>query len=408
MYKEYFGFSEEPFNLTPDPDFLFMAMTHREGLSSMMSGIERRMGLIIITGDVGTGKTTLIYTLLKDLGGKLRTVFIFNPRLTFRQLVKAILLELKVPVARENTFTLLQKFKEFLRERLAEDETVVIIIDEAHQLSSKVLNDLAWFLEEDYPALKLLQVLLVGQQELEPKLDSEELRLLKKKITIHRRILPLDREESKGYIDHRLKVVGSSSVKVFTTEAVDLICDFAKGIPRVINKICDGALYAGYDASTPKIDAEIVKEVIAKDEIAYQEEFIPEEEVVAEKEDTLGQEIRAEEEVSDKKEVAAEKAVTPEEKSLAEKKAIGGMDDFGRQQEGGLQRARTLFKKVGIGAFTSVRTAVFSLLHRQGSHRPPPKETEQMLPPEKTAQNPPPDERSKQKQEEKPGGIGAK
>ncbi len=402
MYKEYFGFSEEPFNLTPDPDFLFMTMTHREGLSSMMSGIERRMGLIVITGDVGTGKTTLIFTLLKDLGGKLRTVFIFNPRLTFRQLVKAMLLELKVPVARENTFTLLQKFKEFLRERLAEDETVVIIIDEAHQLSRKALNDLAWFLEEDYPALKLLQVLLVGQQELEAKLDSEELRLLKKKITIHRRILPLDGEESKGYIDHRLKVVGSSSAKVFTPEAIDLICDYAKGIPRVINKICDGALYAGYDASTPKIDPEIIKEVIARDEIVYQEESMPEDEVVAEEEDTLGQEILAKEEVSDKKEVAAEEAVIQEEKNLAEKKAIGGMDDFSHQQEGGLQRAGSLCKKIGMGALASVRIAVFSLFHRHGSPRPPLIETEQMPSPGKTGQNPPPEERSKKEQEEKP------
>jgi len=402
MYKEYFGFSEEPFNLTPDPDFLFMTMTHREGLSSMMSGIERRMGLIVITGDVGTGKTTLIFTLLKDLGGKLRTVFIFNPRLTFRQLVKAMLLELKVPVARENTFTLLQKFKEFLRERLAEDETVVIIIDEAHQLSRKALNDLAWFLEEDYPALKLLQVLLVGQQELEAKLDSEELQLLKKKITIHRRILPLDREESKGYIDHRLKVVGSSSAKVFTPEAIDLICDYAKGIPRVINKICDGALYAGYDASTPKIDPEIIKEVIARDEIVYQEESMPEDEVVAEEEDTLGQEILAKEEVSDKKEVAAEEAVIQEEKTLAEKKAIGGMDDFSHQQEGGLQRAGFLCKKIGMGALASVRTAVFSILHRHESRRPPSREAEQIPPSGEKGQNPPPEERSKKEQEEKP------
>ncbi len=405
MYREYFGFSEEPFNLTPDPDFLFMAMTHREGLSSMMSGIERRMGLIIITGDVGTGKTTLIYTLLKELGGKLRTVFIFNPRLTFRQLFKAILLELKVPVARENTFTLLQKFKEFLRERLAEDETVVIIIDEAHQLSGKVLNDLAWFLEEDYPALKLLQVLLVGQPELETKLDSEELRHLKKKITIHRRILPLDREESKGYIDHRLKVVGSSSSKVFSPQAVDLICDSAKGIPRVINKICDGALFAGYEASTPKIDAEIVKEVIAKDEIAYEEESVPEEEGVPEKEDTFGREVIAEEGVSGKKEVAAQETVTHEEKFPAEIEAARGLEDSVRQQEGNLQRARSLFKKVGIGALASVRTAVSSLLHRRESRRPPPKEMEQMPPLGETGPNPPPEEKSKKEQEENPGKL---
>jgi len=385
MYNEYFGFSEDPFNLTPDPDFLFMAMTHREGLSSMMSGIEKRMGLITITGDVGTGKTTLIYTLLKNLKGRLRTVFIFNPRLTFRQLFKTILLELKVPVAGENTYTLLQKFKVFLRERLA----------------------------EDYPALKLLQILLVGQLELEPKLESANLQRLKKKITVRYRLLPLNREESKGYIDHRLKVVGSSSSKIFTPEAVDLIYESAKGIPRLINKICDGALFAAFESSTSKIGANMIRDVIVKEEIDYEEEFIPDEEVVAEKEDTLGQEIIAREEVSDEKEVAAEEAVTPEEKFPAAKEGIGGMDDSRQQPEGGLQGARSLFKKVGVGAVASgkklgieavasVRTAVFSLFHRHENGGPSPREAKQTPPLEETGENLSPEQRSKKEQEERP------
>ncbi|NWF55851.1 MAG: AAA family ATPase [Syntrophaceae bacterium] len=363
MYNQYFGFSEEPFNLTPDPDFLFMAVTHREGLSTMMSGIERRMGLITITGDVGTGKTTLIYTLLKDLGGRLRTVFIFNPRLTFRQLVKTILLDLKVPVAKENTFTLLQKFKEFLRERLDEDETVVIIIDEAHQLSARVLNDLAWFLEEDYPALKLLQILLVGQSELEPKLDSEELRLLKKKITVQYRLLHLNSEESKAYIDHRLKVVGSNSSKIFTPDAVDLICEYAKGIPRIINKLCDAALFAGYDTSTPRINAAIVKDVIAKEELAYkEEEETLEEEAFAEKEDLLPQGAIVREEIGEEKETALEGTVAPQK--ISPREPLEGMEKSTRPPETGLQRARSLFKKIGTGALSLGRGAVFALLHR--------------------------------------------
>lgn len=404
MYNEYFGFSEDPFNLTPDPDFLFMAVSHREGLSSMMSGIEKRLGLIIITGDVGTGKTTLIYTLLRDLKGKLKTVFIFNPRLTFKQLVKVILGELKVPVAGENTYTLLQKFKLFLRERLTEDETVAIIIDEAQQLSDKVLNDLSWFLEQDYPALKLLQILLVGQPELESKLNSEELRLLKKKITIQRRILPLNREESKNYIDHRLQVVGSSSSKIFTPEAIDLIFKFAKGIPRVINRICDGALFLGYDASAPKIDAKIVKETIARDQIACEEEPIPEEEVVAEKEDTPRQETIAREEVSEEKEVAVEEAVDHEEEFHAEIEAIGRTDDFSREQEGGLQRARSLCKKIGIGTLALVRTTVFSPLHFHWhkGRRTPPGEGEQTAPLNEMGQNLSPQQGSTKEQEENP------
>jgi hypothetical protein len=328
-------------------------------------------------------------------------------------------LELKVPVAGENTYTLLQKFKVFLRERLAEDETVVIIIDEAHQLSVKVLSDLSWFLEEDYPALKLLQILLVGQPELEPKLDSENLRRLKKKITIRYRLLPLNREESKGYIDHRLKVVGSSSSKIFTPEAVDLIYESAKGIPRVINKICDGALFAGFDSSTPKIDANMIRDVIAKEEIDYEEEFIPEEKVVAEKEDTLGQEIIAREEVSGEKEVAAEEAITPEEKFPAGMEGIGGTDDSRSQQEGGFRRARSLCKKVGIGAVASgkklgigavasFRTAVSSLLHRHERPKPSLREAEQASPFEETVQNLSSEQSSKKEREEKPVEIDAK
>jgi general secretion pathway protein A len=385
----------------------------------MMCGIEKRMGLITITGDVGTGKTTLIYTLLKELKGRLRTVFIFNPRVTFRQLFKSILLELKVSVAGENTYTLLQKLKVFLRERLAEDETVVVIIDEAHQLSAKVLNDLGWFLEEDYPALKLLQILLVGQPELESKLQSENLQRLKKKITIRYRLHPLNREESKGYIDHRLRVVGSSSSKIFTPDAVDLICEFAKGIPRVINKICDGALFAGFDSSTPKIDAHIVRDVIAREEIDYQEELVPEEKAVVEKEDTLGQEIIAREEVSREKEVAAEEAVTPEEKFPAGMEGIGGTDDSRRRQEGGLRRARSLCKKVGmgavasgkklgIGAVVSVRTAVSSLFHRHERPKPSLGEAEQAPPFGETGQNLSPEESSKKEREEEPAEIEAK
>lgn len=372
MYNEFFGFSEEPFSLSPDPSFLYMTLNHREGLSSMMSGIERRMGLITITGDVGTGKTTLIYTLLEDLRGKLRTVFIFNPRLTFRQLFKAILLELKVPVAGENTYTLLQKFKLFLRERLAEDETVAIIIDEAHQLSRKVLSDLNWFLEEDYPALKLLQVLLVGQLELESKLDSEELRLLKNKITIRHRLLPLSLEESKGYIDHRLRVVGSSSSRVFTPEAVDLICDYAKGIPRMINNICDGALFAGYSASVLKVDVEIVKEAIAEGDILATEEFTPEEDFIAVKErpaekeaiakekiifkqDGVAEvEVRAKEEAVAEKESPAEKEaiareqVTAAKEDTAEKKAVADTGDFKPRQAGDFHSLiDSFFKKIG-------------------------------------------------------------
>ncbi len=283
MYNEFFGFSEEPFRLTPDPSFFFTGMSHGEALSSLRSGIKEKKGIITITGDVGTGKTTLIYALLKDLKENIKTAFISNPRLPFKQLLKAVLWDLKVPVIGTSTFTLLQKFDLYLQERSADHETVVIIIDEAQNLSSKVLEDLDKLFQRENPGANLLLTLLVGQLELEANLDSEELRHLKRRITLQRRLSPLNWEESKDYIDHRLKIVGSSLSKVFTPEAVDLICEYAKGIPRVVNKVCDQALFAGYSSSIQRIDAMIAKAVIREEENTTQEETF-DGETMAEKE----------------------------------------------------------------------------------------------------------------------------
>jgi general secretion pathway protein A len=283
MYNEFFGFSEEPFRLTPDPSFFFTGMSHGEALSSLRSGIKERKGIITITGDVGTGKTTLIYALLKYLSDKIRAAFISNPRLTIKQLLKVILWDLKVPVIGNSIHTLLNKFDLYLQERSANDEKLLIIIDEAQNLSGKVLKDLDR-LSRETPAADFLQILLVGQLELEANLDSEELREIKQRITLQRRLSPLNWEESKAYIDHRLKIVGSSISKVFTPEAVDLICEYAKGVPRVINNICDQALFAGCRASHQRIDAMTAKAVILEEEDTFKEETFDERETKAEKE----------------------------------------------------------------------------------------------------------------------------
>jgi general secretion pathway protein A len=271
MYNGFFGFSEEPFRLTPDPSFFFVAMSHGEALSSLFAGIEGRKGILTLTGDVGTGKTTLINTLLKDLTEKIKTAFIFNPGLTFKQLLKTILGDLKVPVTGISTDILLHRFDLYLQKRSARDEIVLIIIDEAQNLSTKVLEDLGGLFQRQPPAAKLLQIILAGQLELENNLNSEESRQFKRRIALHHRLSPFNWEESKAYIGHRLKIVGSSISEVFTPEAVDLICDFARGVPRVINTICDRALLAGYSLNTPKIGAIIAKAVIREEESIAQE-----------------------------------------------------------------------------------------------------------------------------------------
>ncbi len=372
----------------------------------MISGIKERKGIITITGDVGTGKTTLIYALLKDLSDKIKTAFIFNPRLTFKQLLKAILEELKVPVAGESTYTLLYKFNLYLKERMASDETVVIIIDEAQNLRNRVLQDFVRLYQQDTPELKLVQTLLVGQLELEANLDSEELLPLKHRINIQHRINPLDREESKGYIDHRLRVVGSDSSKIFTPEAIDLICEFSKGIPRMINNICDGALFAGYSASVLKIDAEIVKEAIADGDILAKAEVTPEEEIIAEKEGPaekeaiIGDKITPKEELVPEEEAIAEEEVTVKEEPIfekespaekeaitgekiianeevtavkevsAQKKAVADTDDLKPQQAGDLRSIiSSLEKKRGISGMVSGCKKLLARLYRPGSRR---------------------------------------
>ena len=262
MYLNFFGFSEEPFSIAPDPHFLYLSRSHSEVLSSMISVIRERIGIITITGEVGTGKTTLIYTLLKDLDEKVKTAFVFNPKVGLEDLLKTILRELGEPVAADHLYALMQIFNLYLKERLPFDETVAIIIDEAQTMDTEVLEGINRLSKRGTPASKLLQIILVGQPELEENLDSAALKEFKKRIAIRRQIHPLSHAESKSYIDHRLKIVGSSSSKVFTSEAVELICKYASGIPRVINQVCDKAFLTGYALSIPKIDSKIVKETI--------------------------------------------------------------------------------------------------------------------------------------------------
>ena len=264
MYKKYYGLSEDPFALNPDPRFLYLALGHWKALSSMMTGIKDKKRLIVITGEVGVGKTILIHALLKDLTEKIKTAFIFNPKLDFKNLLKTILQDLEIPSGgrEENVSSLMLQFNNYLQERLARDEIVTVIIDESQGLEEKVLEEVLKLATLDIPAAKALQVLLVGQPELEEKLNSPKLRHWKEKIAIRGQVRPLTREEGRGYIRHRLKLAGRSVAEVFTSGAVNRIWEFARGIPRVINLICDRALLIGYTNSSPMIDSQIADQAI--------------------------------------------------------------------------------------------------------------------------------------------------
>jgi general secretion pathway protein A len=265
MYREYYCFSEDPFDLRPDPKFLYMARSHWEVFSAMMSGVKEKKGIIVITGQVGIGKTILIYALLKDLSEGIKTAFIFNPNLDFKSMLETILHELGVPLKeREKDIRfLLSRFRTYLNQRSTQGESVTVIIDEAQSLDAEVLESLCRLSDPETAAAKSLQILLVGHPELGRMVNSKKLEATNRKIGVSAQIKPLTHEEGRGYIHHRLKIAGRDIYEVFTPGAVKKICKYAKGIPRVINLICDHSLSIGYEQSRPIIDSKIVRQAFA-------------------------------------------------------------------------------------------------------------------------------------------------
>jgi general secretion pathway protein A len=280
MYNEFYGFSEKPFELTPNPRFLYLTRSHREALASMTHGIKNPKGFISMTGEVGTGKTTLIYSLLNNLDEKVKTVFIFHTTITFNDLLKTILRELDLTAVKENKMDLLHQLIQYLVLMGTRGETLAIIIDEAQNLPRKVMGELQMFSNLES---KVIQIVFVGQPELEDKLNSEDLKQLKQSIKIRCQIRVLSEEESKGYIDHRLRLVGSSSSEIFTPKAISMICSYAQRIPRVINVTCDNALLMGYSLPKKRIDVDIIREVIKNMEGPSLQKTIPSSTTIANK-----------------------------------------------------------------------------------------------------------------------------
>lgn len=262
LYLEFFGFSEKPFNITPDPRFLFLTAGHQEALAALFYGIKERKGFIALTGEVGTGKTTVLYKLLYSLDPSVKPIYLFHSKLTFHELLRSVLFELQIDANENDKLLLIRKLNDYLIASLYRNENVVLIIDEAQNLSAEVMEEIRMLSNLETPSSKLLQIIFVGQPELETRLNSADLRQLRQRISIKRRIPPLTQEESRAYIDHRLRLVGSSSSKVITSEAEFLIVSHGSGIPRVINVICDNAFLIGYGMSQKKLDAAIVREAL--------------------------------------------------------------------------------------------------------------------------------------------------
>jgi len=262
MYREFFGLREKPFNVTSDPNFLFLSRVHKEAFSHLLYGIKERKGFLEITGEIGAGKTTLCRALLNHLDANTKSAFIFNSTLPDMQLFQTILEDFGLPIERKTKAAMLRQFNNFLLEELSKNNNVVLIIDEAQNLKNSVLEELRILSNLETEKEKLFQMILVGQPQLRDKINSPNLEQLKQRISVSFHITPLEGDEVGEYIYHRLNIAGSRGGINFSDAALGAVYKYSGGIPRIINKVCDKALLCAYVIETKNIDLSIVERCI--------------------------------------------------------------------------------------------------------------------------------------------------
>lgn len=266
MYKAYFGLQKNPFEITPDPAFLFPTKRHNESLATLYYGVRRHKGFVVLTGEVGTGKTLLIRSLLHLLrAGDVNYAYVFNSRLGSLEFLQYITGDFGLTVAGKSKSELLLQLSTFVISRFQKGLTTLLVVDEAHHLSTEVMEEIRLLTNLETTQEKLLQILLVGQPELDEKLDSVELRQLKQRIALRSHLHPLELEETYGYIRNRMRVAGNPGAdQVFPMDTVLEIHRHSRGIPRLINTLCENALIAGYAKQAKQIMPETI-EKIARD-----------------------------------------------------------------------------------------------------------------------------------------------
>lgn len=263
MYESFYGLKEKPFSITSNPSYLFLSRRHREALAALRYGIEERLGFIEITGEIGTGKTTICRALLNQLDQNIKTAFVFNSNLTERQLMETIVEDLGIKIAKPNRINLFLELNRFLIDQLANNNNVVLIIDEAQNLSMRLLEQIRMLSNLEAENEKLLQIILVGQPELREKLQMHSLRQLRQRIAVRFHITALDEEETTQYIQHRLGLAGANGAgPAFLPEACAEIYRFSNGTPRLINIVCDKALLLGFVRGEKSINAEMISKCI--------------------------------------------------------------------------------------------------------------------------------------------------
>jgi general secretion pathway protein A len=266
MYKPFYNLKRNPFEITPDPSFLFPTKRHNEALSALYYGVRRHKGIVVLTGEVGTGKTLLLHYLLhllkqsKDVG----YAYIFNGRLSPVEFLQYFASDLGLPITSRNKGELLLQIANYVIDRSQRKLTTALVVDEAHHLTAEILEEIRLLSNLETAQEKLLQILLVGQPELDDKLDSVSLRQLKQRISFRSHLVPLDSDETKGYVELRLQLAGCLHPSaLFPPETIAAVYQHSQGVPRLINTVCENALIAAYARRMPSVSPEIIDNIAA-------------------------------------------------------------------------------------------------------------------------------------------------
>ncbi|MGB6387196.1 MAG: AAA family ATPase [Terriglobales bacterium] len=260
MYKSFYHLRRNPFEITPDPSFLFPTTRHNEALASLYYGVTAHRGFVVLTGEVGTGKTLILRSLLGLLQRRdVAFALIFNPTLSPLEFMRYIARDFGLPVGDKAKDELIHVLNGFLLQRHQKGLTTILVVDEAHHLSAEILEEIRLLTNLETSQQKLLQIVLAGQPELDQKLDSHELRQLKQRIALRCHLDPLSSNDTREYMGRRLKIAGASAVvNIFSEPAVEAVFRHSRGIPRLINTICENALLSGYAKQAATITPEII------------------------------------------------------------------------------------------------------------------------------------------------------